>query len=107
MKHTLLFLASFSVLCIPCLAAEEDASKLRAGVAAVDITPKLFPLNMPGLFTARMAQRVHDPLHARALVLDDGATTLAMAVVDNIGVAQEVSDEAKGMAPIACRKTPP
>ena len=95
MKHGLLFLASVGVLCIPCPAAEEDAPKLRAGASAVDITPKEFPLNMPGLFTPRLVERVHDPLHARALVLDDGVTTLAMVVVDNIGVAQEASDEAK------------
>ena len=102
MKHTLLFLASLSILCIPCLAAEKDAPKLRAGAAAVDITPKEFPLNMPGLFTARMAESAHDPLHARALVLDDGATTLAMVVVDNIGVPQEEIDEAKGIASKQC-----
>lgn len=102
MKHALLFLASLSVLCLPCLAGEKGAPKLRAGAAAVDITPKLFPLNMPGLFRARMVERVHDPLHARALVLDDGETTLAMVVVDNIGVAQEVSDEAKAIASKQC-----
>jgi hypothetical protein len=42
----------------------------------VDVTPKQFPVNMPGLFRARMVERVHDPLYARALVLDDGETTL-------------------------------
>lgn len=75
---------------------------LRAGSPAVDITSRVFPLNMPGLFTARMADRAHDPLHARALVLDDGATTVALVVVDNIGVAQETSDEAKANAAKRC-----
>ncbi len=102
MKHTLLLLASFSLLCSPCLAAERDVPKLRAGAAEVDITPKQFPLNMPGLFTTRMVERVHDPLYARALVLDDGQTTLALVVVDNIGVAQETCDEAKGVASKQC-----
>jgi len=102
MKHTLLLLASLGVLGIPCLAAEKDAPKIRAGAAAVDITPKEFPLNMPGLFTARMAESAHDPLHARALVLDDGATTVALVVVDNIGVAEEAIDEAKGIASTQC-----
>ncbi len=102
MKHTLLFLASLTVLSLPCLAAENDAPKLRAGAAAVDISPKEFPLNMPGLFRARLVERVHDPLHARALVLDDGATTLAIVVVDNIGVAEEVGDEAKAVASKQC-----
>ena len=32
-----------------------------------------------------MAESAHDPLHARALVFDDGATKLAMVVVDSLG----------------------
>ncbi len=64
----------------------------------MDITPKEFPLNMPGGFRANMAQSAHDPLYARALVFDDGTTVLATVVVDNIGVAPEVLDEAKAMA---------
>ena len=77
-------------------AAEKPA--LRAGAAATDITPKLFPLNMPGGFSANMAERAHDPLHARAMVLDDGTTALAMVVVDNLGAGPDVLDEAKDMA---------
>src|SRR5476651_2494569 len=71
---------------------------LRAGAAAVDITPKEFPLNMPGGFSANMAESAHDPLHARALVLDDGSTIIVMAVVDNLGAGPEVLDEAKEIA---------
>ncbi len=71
---------------------------LRAGAAAVDITPREFPLNMPGGFSANLATNAHDPLHARALVLADGATTLAMVVVDNLGASPEVIEEAKTLA---------
>ena len=78
------------------------APSLRAGAAAVDITPRLFPLNMPGGFSANMAQSAHDPLHARALVLDNGTTKLAIAVVDNLGVGQETVDEAKALASKRC-----
>lgn len=70
---------------------------LRAGAGVADITPKQFPLNMPGGFSANMAERAHDPLHARALVLDDGTTSLAFVVVDNLGVAPEVMDEARAV----------
>lgn len=77
-------------------AAEE--STLRAGAAAVDITPKQFPMNMPGGFSANMAEKAHDPFHARALVLDDGKTTLAMVVVDNLGAGPDVLNEAKALA---------
>lgn len=80
-----------------CLAAEK-APVLRAGAAAADITPKEFPLNMPGGFSSNMATCAHDPLHARALVLDDGTTTLAMVVVDNLGAGPDVLDEAKEIA---------
>lgn len=84
-------------------AQEEQASQnkpalLRAGASAVDISPTEFPLNMPGGFSANMAESVHDPLHARALVLDDGTTMLAMVVVDSLGISLEVMDEAKEIA---------
>lgn len=45
-----------------------------------------------------MAESVHDPFHARALVLDDGETTLAMVVVDSLGASPEVLHEAKEIA---------
>lgn len=83
-------------------AVAEDAPVLRAGAAAVDITPKQFPVNMPGGFSANMAEKAHDPLHARALVFDDGKTKLAIVVVDNLGVAREAVDEAKFLASRRC-----
>jgi len=87
-------------------ASAGDASSLRAGAAAVDITPQEFPLNLPGGFSGNPGEIVHDPLHARALVLDDGTTTLAMVVVDNLGVASEVADEARGLATERCGISP-
>jgi hypothetical protein len=65
---------------------------LRAGAAAVDVTPKEFPLNMPGGFSPNPATSAHDPLHARALALDDGTTQLAMVVLDSLGAGPEVLD---------------
>lgn len=73
-------------------------TELKAGASAVDITPQLFPINMPGGFSANMAEKAHDPLHSRSLVLSDGQTTIAMVVVDNLGVGPEVLDEIKGIA---------
>ena len=49
--------------CCSAAAAQKAAPSLRAGAAAVDITPQQFPLNMPGGFSANMAERAHDPLH--------------------------------------------
>ena len=102
MRQTIFLLALIGAACVPSLAAEKAAPQLRAGASAVDITPKEFPVNMPGLFTPRPVDKVHDPLHARALVLDDGTTAVALVVVDNLQVAQEVSDEAKAIASKRC-----
>ena len=80
-----LVLAAFlAFLCGPAVLGGE-APSLRAGAAAVDITPKEFPINMPGGFSKNFAEGVHDPLHSRALVLDDGTTPVAIVVVDNLG----------------------
>lgn len=76
--------------------------RLHAGAAAIDITPVEFPLNMPGGFNANIAERAHDPFHARSLVLSDSVTTLAMVVVDSLGVAPEVIEEAKAIASQQC-----
>lgn len=102
MKKIAALLVFVVAVCLPGHAADGSSGILRAGAAEVDITPKMFPLHMPGLFTTRMAESAHDPLHSRALVLDDGATTLALVVVDNIGVAQETSNEAKAVASKRC-----
>ncbi len=97
MRFLLLPLLTLTLMSGSVSAADKPAV-LRAGAAAVDITPKEFPLNMPGGFSANLATNAHDPLHARALVLDDGATTLALVVVDNLGVSPEVLEEAKELA---------
>src|SRR6185436_3218812 len=41
------------------------------------------------------ARHVHDELHVRCLVLDDGQNRLALAVVDSCMVPREIFDEAK------------
>jgi hypothetical protein len=78
------------------LAAADDG--LLAGAAAVDITPQEFPINMPGGFSANGAEKAHDPLHARALVISDGSVTLALVVVDSLGLSPAVVGEAKAIA---------
>ena len=68
--------------------------ELKAGAATSNVTP---PLGLPivGNWTSPPAGHVHDELHARCLVLDDGRSRLAIVVVDNVGVARTVLDEAR------------
>jgi hypothetical protein len=53
---------------------------------------------MPGGFNANPATAAHDPLNARALVLDDGKTQVVWVVIDNLGVPKKVVAEAKELA---------
>ena len=44
----------------------------RAGAFAMDVTPTSFPVIVNGGFFSQTADKVHDRLHVRWLVLDDG-----------------------------------
>ena len=101
MKHvmtTRLRCCTFLVLATPLLLsparAQEDARTLRAGAATSNITP---PLGQPivGGWTPIPAQHIHDELHARCLVLDDGKTRVVFVVCDNVGIPREVFDRAR------------
>jgi neutral ceramidase len=71
-----------------------DAGELRAGAATSNITP---PLGSPiiGGFAPFPSTHVHDELHARCLVLDDGKTKLALVVCDLLGMHRLVSEESR------------
>ena len=75
--------------------AKDDRPALRAGAHAIDITPKTFPVIVNGSFLERRATRAVESLHARCLVLDDGKTRIAIAVVDVIGMPREMLDAVK------------
>jgi len=103
------FVLALSVVAVLACGAAASAAEnptLRAGAAAVDISPQEFPVNMPGGFNKNMAEGVHDPLHARALVLDDGATLLALVVVDTLSLSQATGDEARAIIAERCGIAP-
>ncbi|MDZ7620797.1 MAG: neutral/alkaline non-lysosomal ceramidase N-terminal domain-containing protein, partial [Patescibacteria group bacterium] len=69
-------------------------SPLQAGAATSNITPELGTLVVGG-FAPYPAKHVHDELHARCLVLDDGKTKIALVVCDLLGLHRSVSVEAR------------
>ncbi|MDP6034512.1 MAG: neutral/alkaline non-lysosomal ceramidase N-terminal domain-containing protein, partial [Verrucomicrobiota bacterium] len=83
-------------------ATQLSAAPFRAGAAKADITPELWPVQMIGSFHERLAAKAHDPLHARAVVTDDGNTRLAIVIVDNCLIGRNYIDAAKA---IIARKT--
>src|SRR4051812_9560921 len=76
----------------------QGPKQFRAGAYAQDITPPKFPISVNGGMTDRQATQVHDRLHARCLVLDDGATKIAIVVCDSCMIPREVTDPAKRLA---------
>lgn len=70
----------------------------RAGAAAVDISPQKLPAIVSGGFLQGRGEKINDPLFARCLVLDDGATRLAIVVVDSLMMPRELLDNAKRQA---------
>jgi hypothetical protein len=65
-----------------------------AGAATSNITPPL-GVSLAGQMNDRKAAYVHDELHARCLMLDDGSTRLAIVLVDSCMVPRSIVDDAK------------
>src|SRR4051812_35926987 len=83
-------LLGWSVAIVSCLglaspslvAAAEAEGAFRAGAATSNISPWL-GLSINGSMRDHKVEHVHDELHARALVLDDGKARLAIVVADS------------------------
>ncbi len=66
----------------------------KAGTAQVDITPPLGTV-INGEFRSRYANKIADPLHAKALVLQDEVTTLLVVMVDTCAMQRDFLDKVK------------
>ena len=86
----LLALVSFALS----LGAAEKPKQLRAGAATSNLTPAIGG-DIIGGFHPIPSTHIHDELHARCLVLDNGETRVALVVCDLLGAAREVFDEAR------------
>jgi neutral ceramidase len=90
-RHALL-----PVVCAAALLAATAgfADELRVGAAAVKITP---PLGAPmaGYYHPRGVEGVLDDIYAKAAVLDDGKTEVALVVCDLISLPAEVVEESR------------
>jgi neutral ceramidase len=78
----------------PLMAQAGKTRTFSAGAATSNITPALGSPIVGG-FVPFPATHVHDELHARCLVLDDGTTKLVLVVCDLLGIDRLVSDEAR------------
>lgn len=100
-RHSVLCrLATAAAICAVLFLCDRTfaAKQFRAGAYAVDITPQQFPVIVNGGMLERTTSNVVDPLHARCLVLDDGDSQIAFAIVDSCVIPREIIDEAKQLA---------
>ena len=79
-------------------AAEADSKLFRAAPVRSTSSPAAFPVLVNGGFLQNQATRLNDPVHAKCIVLDDGATRLAIVVVDICMMPRELLDRAKELA---------
>lgn len=83
------------IVLAPSFQVEAQTNKVfRAGAAAMDISPWM-GISINGNMSDHKGTNLHDPLHARAIVLDDGQTRLAIVVADSCLIYREIFDGAK------------
>lgn len=91
-RKALVFLLAVGVPAFGSLA--QDNPGLQAGSAAIDISPEVFPMQL----RSGKSNLVHDPLHVRAVALQNGEGRAVIALIDAIGTGREWTDEAKQVA---------
>lgn len=80
------------------LLAQEALEPLMAGAFAQEITPQKLPISINGNMADQQAASVHDPLHARCIVLKSGDTSLVIVICDSCAIPRTLIDEAKVLA---------
>ncbi|OYW11546.1 MAG: hypothetical protein B7X34_03015, partial [Acidobacteriia bacterium 12-62-4] len=70
------------------------AAQWKVGRAEVDITP---PAKMPmaGYYYVRLNEGLHDPLHAKAMVVEQAGVRMALVAVDYVQIPRQFVEEAR------------
>ena len=77
------------------LTPQSSEAALRAGAHTADATPMELPVLVNGGMRQREVSEVGSRITARAIVLDDGKTQLAMVVVDSCMLPRDFLDDVK------------
>ena len=80
------------------LAALPLHAEFQAGSAVIDISPPKLPVLVNGSMNSRYVDKIKTPVNARAIVVTDGETQVAIVVADSCMMSREVLDGAKKMA---------
>jgi neutral ceramidase len=77
--------------------ASAQEAPLQVGLAEIDITPPI-GYRMDGYFYERLNTGQHDPLKAKAVALQQGATRAVLVVCDLLGMPLSMSREVRELA---------
>src|SRR5436190_15567843 len=83
-----IFVATVLAMSLIGFAGDATSGHLRVGFGSADVTPDIVnkPVYLAGFGQNRKAAKVHDPIMARAIVLTDGDTKIALVAVDVVGL---------------------
>jgi len=73
-------------------------AEFQAGAAVIDITPPKLPVLVNGGMLSRYLDKINTRVNARAVVVADGKSMVAIVVADSCMMSREVLDEAKAAA---------
>src|SRR6185436_10601761 len=86
-----------SLAAIVMWSAVAQETQFQVGLAEIDITPPV-GYRMDGYFYERLNTGQRDPLMAKAVVFQQGATRAALVVSDLLGMPQSMSGEVRALA---------
>src|SRR6476661_8174977 len=76
---------------------DSSTAPLKIGAAEIDITPPVGH-RMAGYFDERLSTGVHDPLKAKAIILEQEKERIAMVFCDLVGVSLTITTNARAEA---------
>lgn len=82
-------------------AEPKNTAPLEVGMAEIDITPPV-GYRMAGYFDERFSTGIHDPLKAKAIVMNQGTETIALVFCDLVQVTFPISAVARDRAAQLC-----
>src|SRR6266487_3456544 len=82
---------------LPLFTFAKSATPLQTGAAEIDITPPV-GFRMAGYFNERLSTGTHDPLKAKAFVLEDRKEKIALVFCDLVGPSLNVTRQARTQA---------
>ncbi len=85
-------------LLISFLLSSHSQADFLAGAAITDVTPKKFPVWVNGSMLGRTADKVDNPVNARAIAFSDGKEKIVIVTVDSCMMPRPLLDEVKKIA---------